>query len=124
MRGVRQKDPEGCGVAVYAMLVGTTYARAAKELGFMGEPITPGELRRALEREGFFVRTVSLASEVGDVWPPRPFAPQHFAVVTAPTGRCGHFLAMDEIGVVRDPLSPRKYKLSDWDVVHEVTGVC
>jgi hypothetical protein len=123
VRLVRQKHPEGCGVAAFAMLTGRTYNAAVKHLGFDGEAIDFRNLRRALEMDGCFCRSVLLRGETwGDEWPPRPFAPRHFACVTSPSGN-GHYVVMNHVGVVLDPLRTGEHRLTDWKVVSEVCGV-
>lgn len=130
MKLVRQKHPDGCGVAVFAMLQGITYDRAARELDF-----APGDgglhwpkLRRELERRGRFCRVVDNREDTGGAWPPRPFAPQSFALVHQNDTGTAHFLALDALGRVYDPLTPRGQKpgilpLACWRIVQEVVGV-
>lgn len=110
------------------MLMGMTYARAARELDFDGAGLRHGVLKRELERRGRFCRTVDSREWTDGAWPPRPFAPQHFAIVHQNDTGNAHVLVVDGIGRVFDPLTPRNQKpgilpLHAWRVVQELVGV-
>jgi hypothetical protein len=129
VRLVRQKDPEGCAVAAFAMLMGMTYDRASHELNFDGEGLKHGRLRRELESRGKFCRTIDSREETGGHWPPPvPFAPAHFAEVHQNDTGNAHIVVVDGHGRVYDPLTPAGEKpglfpLALWRVVQEVVGV-
>lgn len=126
MKLVRQKHEDGCAVAVFAMLTGRTYAAAVKRLGFVAGDggLRHGALKRELEREGRFCRTVDDRRWTLGEWPPRPFAPQHFAVVHQNDTGNAHVVAMDNCGVLFDPLgAQRPARLDAYQVVQEVVGV-
>lgn len=122
MRRVEQQHPNGCGVAVFAMLCDFTWPQAVRMLRFNGEPIDFRVLRRKLDARGRFTRAVLLADEADGVWPPGPFAPRHMAAVTQPSGG-GHYVAMNAAGVVLDPLTAGERRLEDFPAVSEVLGV-
>lgn len=119
---IRQQHPEGCGVAVFAMLTGRTWEEAVEYVDFEGRGLPQGMLRVHLERDGYFCRSVYSRRETGGIWPPPPFAPRHFANVVQPSGG-GHLLAVEEDGTVLDPMVAKPRRLDEWQIVHELVGL-
>lgn len=131
MKHVRQEHANGCGVAVAAMLVGTSYADmlaclrtdekyAEKDLDTGG--LTHYEVDWMLAQHGGYVQRHWLADHE-DPWPPLPWAPAHYAMVVQPSGNT-HFVAVDGAGRVLDPLRESGiYTLGDWLKVNQVCGV-
>ena len=130
MRWVRQEDPEGCGVAVLAMLTGQTFAEVDQAFPDRRARDTPKErclephhMQNYLWDRGYFLRLIRLAEFAPDGrWPPRPFAPLHYVNVTSPSGT-GHWVAMEMDGCVLDPLRKGTYQLDFYPAVHEVVGI-
>lgn len=129
IRWVRQEDPSGCGVAVLAMLTGSTYvevAAAYPHLDFRTDTLEPTDLHRFLWKRGYFLRDVRSAADAPDgVWPPRPFAPLHYLNVEALSGNSGHWIVMDADGRLFDPLDSAygSRDISEVSVVYEAVGV-
>lgn len=120
---IGQEDDHGCAVAVFAMLTGSTYQEAKEQHGLDIGGWRHGELRRRLEEAGFYCRAVISREQTGNVWPPSPFAPAHFAVVHQNDTHNAHVVVVDQSGAVLDPLREGRYCLSDWSVVQELVGV-
>ncbi len=108
------------------MLTGRSYAEAAWCLSFV-----PGEgglafpaLRQRLECEGRRCKVVDSRDETGGEWPPRPFAPVHFVLVHQNDTGTAHYVVMDRLGDLLDPLGKRRpRRLDAYNVVQEVVGI-
>lgn len=130
MRWVRQEDDRGCGPAVLAMLTGHSYEQVKAAIsadaagsGHLGdwtkEGVTYHAMDRYLAKAGYAVQR--LVRNMGGEWPPRPWAPMHFASVVNSGGI--HFVAMDADGKVLDPLHEAPRTFDDWEKVNNVVGV-
>lgn len=128
---VGQEDPEGCGVAVLAMLTDDSYAKvraiidADEWVGHSGDwrkgGVAQPVLERYLTQRGWFFARRYSTWDTGGEWPPTPFADRHYAIVANAGG--GHFVVMDRAGVVLDPLREGTFALADWEVVNCVVGL-
>jgi hypothetical protein len=131
LRWVRQEDPEGCALAVLAMLTGDSYAEVKAEIegqdfhGHNGDWSTRGlthiSIDRHLASRGFYEQRAYEAWGLS-AWPPDPWAPIHYAQVVQPSGNA-HFIVMDAAGSVLDPLREGTFKLTDWQKVNNVVGL-
>lgn len=129
---VRQEDPEGCGLAVLAMLTGRTYVEVRSDMiafyreawdraiDFGKRGLIYMDLDRVLGAHGFYYR--HLYKTWATSWPPEPFANLHYASVTQPSGR-SHFVAVDADGTVLDPLREGRFSLADWPEVGQLVGL-
>lgn len=129
---VRQEDPEGCGLAVLAMLSERTYAEVRADMvafyhdawdrviDFSERGLIYMDLDRALGQRGFYVQHRYHTWPIA--WPPEAFARMHYASVEQPSGR-SHFVAVDADGSVLDPLREGRYRLADWPKVNQIVGV-
>lgn len=125
MRWVRQEDPDGCGIAVLAMLTDQPYWVVrdhieAVDRDWRDNGVPQMLMESYMVDRGWSLRTVLLSTEFNR-WPPPAFAEQHFAQVTQPSS-AGHYVAMDFSGRVFDPLRPGIFGLSDWPATHFVIG--
>jgi hypothetical protein len=121
---VAQQHKDGCGRAVLAMLTGTTY-EAVDQLIPARDGKRDLELwqqERFLMERGWFQRVVLKREEADGVWPPRPFAPLHMAMVSS-RGGPGHSVVMLSDGTVLDPNNPGGWRLTDWPIVYVVVGL-
>lgn len=128
MDWVRQEDPDGCGVAVLAMLTGQTFAEvdATVKRDAKDHTVKSHEMSTYLWDRGYFLRRIMLASLAPEGgWPPAPFAPMHYLDVRSPTGAGGHWIAMDDEGGVLDPWEPKRNgrPASFYKVAYEAVGV-
>lgn len=129
MKWVHQKHANGCGVATLAMILDEPYDDLITEIdeqnghGHHGDWDKDGishiTLDRLLFSRGYFIQR---HYNWDDNWPPKPWAPVHYAQVTQSSGN-GHFIAMEEDGRVLDPMVKGYRKLSDWDLVSNVVGL-
>lgn len=129
---VRQEDAEGCAVAVIAMLTGLPYTAVREQIdteeghGHRGDWATSGvthiTVDRFLIRHGYYLQRVYEGWEITSEWPPKPWAPVHFASVKQPSGN-SHFVVMRADGVVLDPLREGEFRLTDWPGVNNVVGL-
>lgn len=149
-RWVRQVDAGGCALATFAMIAGITYGEAKRIAaddptterardwsdgggtshitldwllglaGFYGrsEYVAWHKTRMVPEdgRSGYYV------AKQGHVWPPKPFAPIHYAQVEQPS-RNSHFVVVLADGGVLDPLREGCFALTDWPEVNHVVGL-
>jgi hypothetical protein len=134
MRWVRQEHPDGCGMATLAMLCDMTYQEVVAEM--LADPWLAdsefvrknGEcdtfepwLQKFLGDHGYYYRNVYSTHQPNGPWPPAPFAAKHYAIVQNPGGL--HYVAMDRLGRVLDPLREGWFKLTDWATVRAVIGL-
>lgn len=132
VRWVHQEDPQGCALAVLAMLTGNTYEQVKATVegedfhGHNGDWATRGLTHISIDRHlaacGFFHRRIYGAWGLADDWPPKPFAAIHYAQVVQPSGN-QHFVVMDAEGRVYDPLREGTFTLADWPEVQSVVGL-
>lgn len=129
MRWVAQEHPDGCGVAVLAMLTDDTYENVAAALRAdpwmegNGFALTQPVLEKYLSDRGWYLRRVYVAWQTpGCQWPPEPFAERHYAIVTQPSGN-GHFVAVEADGTLLDPLRSGSYRLTDFQSVSCLVGL-
>jgi hypothetical protein len=120
-------------VACIAMVTGSTYPKVFASIA--GDPkvaaMMPGKtlnevgipdpvMEYILQREGFWLRT-EYAVRCAD-WPPKPFGQAHICQVVMPRGS-GHWVTMDDVGIVLDPLHEGIYSLNDHQSVNKVIGL-
>lgn len=132
VKWVRQEDAEGCGVAVLAMLTGEPYAAVRARIdaedfhGHSGDWSTNGITHITLDRyltfHGFYRQRIYEAWRITEAWPPKPWAPVHFAQVVQPSNNT-HFVVMDAEGHVLDPMREGTFSLADWPAVNNVAGL-
>lgn len=129
---VEQVDSGGCGLACLAMLLDTTYARivelAPDLCGKCG--VNQTEMDHFLAEHGLHVRRLyqkqRFDGKFRAPWPPKPFADRHLVgVVQTKTDVWGHWVVMDEKGVIYDPADPefKKSKLSRYYKVESIAGI-
>lgn len=121
MRHVAQRGDSDCGVATFAMLTDRSYDEALAVIGHEAD-VPDHTIRVWLQRDGWFIRDIDHRSESSGVWPPRPFAERHFAIVTQPSGN-GHYVVMEADGTVLDPLTVEPRRLDEWEVCSNVCGM-
>jgi hypothetical protein len=131
MELVRQEDPQGCGVAVLAMLTDQTYAKVKTDLeadewvkhggDWTENGIAQPVIERYLMQRRRFITHVYSKRDAGG-GPPSPFAPRHYAIVKQPSNN-SHFVAVNADGSVLDPLRDGVHTFTDWDVVNCLVGV-
>lgn len=122
---IAQRHKDGCGRAVLAMLTGQTYEQVDQVI-----PARDGkrdlelwQQERFLMERGWFQRVVLRREEAPDrVWPPKPFAPLHMAMVAGRTN-VGHSVVMLRDGTVLDPNHEGGWRLTDWPTVYVVVGL-
>jgi hypothetical protein len=126
---VAQVDPDGCGIATVAMLLDIAYDDAKRRLAvpYGRRVIVDSAIDAALLEAGRVVgrryRYNPLTGKPREDWPPKPFAPRHYAIVHVAAG--GHAVAMDADGRVLDPWDERRTSLThpDYVAVDQVVGV-
>lgn len=134
IKWVRQEDPHGCGLAVLSMLTGTPYWRVRADIdsergegihGHDGDWSKSGlshiSIDRYLTTRGFYRQRIYQGWKLGE-WPPKPWAPVHYAQVKQPSGNF-HFVVMDHVGRVLDPMREGLFSLGDWPSVGNVCGL-
>lgn len=131
IRWVGQKHANGCLPACVAMVLGEAYDTICAALSAVPQSGHDGDwdahgldympADRLLGERGYFLRRVFVAWNL-EPWPPRPFAPVHIAQVVQPSNN-QHFVVMDELGRVFDPLHEGVFQLSDWTKVNNVVGL-
>lgn len=122
MRYVAQRGDSDCGVAVLAMLTGRTLDEQAEAMRWRGDPLKPHEMHNWLWRDGFYLRSVKLRSELADgEWFRPRFAPMHYAMVTAMRG--GHWTAIDGDGTLLDPWDRSRDSMLVYPCVSEIVGL-
>lgn len=119
---IAQEGDTDCGVAVLAMLTGRTLAEMIEWIDWDGEALKPHQMCHWLWRDGYFLRSVKLRSDLADgEWFLPRFAPAHYAMVSATRG--GHWAAVDGYGHLLDPWDASRPDLGWYPAVHEIVGV-
>jgi hypothetical protein len=130
MRWVRQEDEFGCGIAILAMLTDRTYIDVKYEL--LSDPFASTQpwktngfahptVEYFLTKHGHYTQTVYKAWNL-TTWPPEPWAMRHYANVVQPSGNA-HWVVMNRLGWVYDPMVERRRKLTDFPSVNSVTAL-
>jgi hypothetical protein len=126
---VQQRGPDDCGVATVAMLLDVPYDEAMRLLAvpYGKRSVIDSAIDAALLEHGRVVgrryRYNPLTGKPREDWPPKPFAPRHYALVQVAAGY--HAVAMDGAGRVLDPWDERRTSLAhpDYLAVDQVVGV-
>lgn len=145
---IKQREPNGCGLACLAMVTGQTYEKVRTDLQarryvWLNGDQTPGEhgihnnvLDLYLERHGFWLQRRYRAHYIAPPragarrhrwghtrdWPCGAWACAHIAQVKQPSGK-GHYVVMDAAGHVLDPLREGLFSLRDWPTVENIVGL-
>jgi hypothetical protein len=130
VRWVPQSDPNGCCVAVLAMVTGHPYEQIkafyGEDLGERG--LSQHHIEHYLVEHGFtWARKTKWLPYIDgrkqqqrEPWPAEPWADVHICeVVTSQS----HAVVMLADGTVLDPLTPEPKKLSDYKEVYYVAAV-
>lgn len=125
----RQEHPNGCGIAVMAMVADMTYTEVfnylqtlwPQERDFVEHGTHQSLVEWFLASHSYVWRTLYRGWKI-DPWPPAPFAPRHIVQVKQPSGTT-HYVAMTATGDVLDPLADEPTRLDAWETVNNITGV-
>jgi hypothetical protein len=128
---VRQEQPFGCTAAALAMILGCSYAEAARKLAtdpsiFDTQGSGYHVMESQLVQHGFAVsrkwRVFQPGNQPRDPWPCAPFAELHWCeVIAGPRG--AHAVVMLGDGTVLDPMSDEPKRLGDYSEVNFVAAV-
>jgi hypothetical protein len=128
---VSQEQPFGCTAACLAMILGCSYAEAARKLAsdpsiFDTQDFVYHVMESQLVEHGYAIsrkwRVFQPGNQKREPWPPVPFAEMHWCeVIAGPRG--GHAVILLRDGTVLDPMTPIRRRLSDYSEVNFVAAV-
>lgn len=120
-----QEEPNGCGIAALAMLLGLTYAEARAEVAARLSQhggVSVFLLDQTLALHGYAV--ARRFSHNSTPWPPRPFAAAHLCLVRVThAAPVDHWVVMLDSGDVLDPLLGYPVDLTYYARVDSVAAV-